>query len=168
MRKILLNLAVSLDGFIEGPGGDYSWCMTDQDYGMQEFLDRVDTIFFGRKSWEVLAGTVKKPYLDKEKYVFSTTLAKAPPGVRLIRENAASASKDLKSLRGKDIWLFGGAELFSFLLRAGIVDELHLSVHPVILGGGKPLFTDGRDKKNLRLLGAQVYGSGLVQVVYGL
>lgn len=55
MRKIILNLAVSLDGFIEGPNGEYDWCFTDQDYGFTDFMKRIDTIFYGRKSWELFS-----------------------------------------------------------------------------------------------------------------
>src|SRR5206468_11515903 len=74
MRKIILNVAVSLDGFIEGPNGEFDWCLTDQDYGMKEFLDRTDAIFFGRKSYELLQSMEPNAYPKKKKYVFSRTL----------------------------------------------------------------------------------------------
>lgn len=65
MRKILLNLAVSLDSFIEGPKGEFDWCFTDQDYGMTGFLERIDAIFMGRKSYELFEQMDKNPFPDK-------------------------------------------------------------------------------------------------------
>ena len=74
MRKVMLNLAVSLDGFIEGPNGEFDWCFTDQDYGMMDFMNRIDVIFIGRKSYELVLQMGKHPYSDKLKYVFSKTI----------------------------------------------------------------------------------------------
>ena len=86
MRNVILNLAVSLDGFIEGPNGEYDWCFTDQDYGMTEFLQRTDTIFLGRKSYELLMSTEINPFPDMKKYVFSRTLHQAI-GAQIIRDD---------------------------------------------------------------------------------
>ncbi len=83
MRKVILNLAVALDGYIEGPNGEYDWCYTDQDYGMTDFLQSTDAIFFGRKSYEVLLGTEKNPYPEKKKYIFSKTMKIAAGAHRL-------------------------------------------------------------------------------------
>ena len=74
MRKIILNLAVSLDGFIEGPNGEYDWCFIDQDYGMTDFMDSIDAIFFGRKSYELVLKTGADYFGNKKQYVFSKTL----------------------------------------------------------------------------------------------
>ena len=74
MSNVLLNLAISLDGFIEGPNGEFDWCFTDQDYGMTAFLARCDAIIFGRKSYELLLQYDADPYPDKMKYVFSNTI----------------------------------------------------------------------------------------------
>jgi len=74
MHKIILNLAVTLDGFIEGEKGEYDWCFTDQDYGMTEFLISIDTIFLGRKSYELLMNYDANSYQEKTKIVFSKTL----------------------------------------------------------------------------------------------
>jgi dihydrofolate reductase len=165
MRKIILNLAVSMDGYIEGPEGEFDWCFTDQDYGMTEFLRRIDTIFFGRKSYDVLLNMDKDPYPDKAKYVFTEN-------PDYIVKNAISIKIDpvkisgIKEIRGSDIWLFGGAELFNKLLDMNLVDELQLSVHPLVLGSGTPLFTQ-RDKiVTFNLVGTRSYSSGLVQLKY--
>ena len=165
MRKIILNLAVSLDGFIEGPNGEFDWCFTDQDYGMSAFLKSIDTIFFGRRSYEVLLSMDSNPYPDKAKVVFSEN-------PEYIAKNAISLRIDpikineLKEFRENDIWLFGGAELFNKFLDMDLVDELQLAVHPLILGSGKPLFTS-RDKIiRFNQVESKSYSSGLVQLIY--
>jgi dihydrofolate reductase len=166
MRKIILNLAVSLDGLIEGPNGEYDWCFTDQDYGMTEFMERTDTIFFGRKSYELVQSVEPAAYSDKKKYVFSRTLAGDGKDYTLINDDYVNKVKHLKEQPGKDIWLFGGAVLTTAFLNEGLIDELMLSVHPILLGEGKPLFS-GIDKRiPLKLTGAKTFESGLVQLFY--
>lgn len=167
MRKIILNLAVSLDGYIEGPHGEYDWCLTDQDYGMHDFMAKVDTIFFGRKSYELMLYYEKNPYPEHHKYVFSTTLEKAEEHTRLISGDIEKEVQAIKHAEGKDIWLFGGASLTGSLMQAGLVDELQLSVHPLLLGQGKSLFTDHvQGRTQLRLQETLTYSSGLVQLWY--
>ena len=166
MRKVILNLAISLDGFIEGPKGEFDWCFTDQDYGMNQFLQGIDTIFFGRKSYEMLLAYEANPYPNKMKYVFSRNLQPAAAQTEVIADNTIETAAAIRSQSGKDIWLFGGAELTTSLLNAGLVDELQLSVHPVVLGQGKPLFTGIRERKHLRLTDTKTYDTGLVQLFY--
>lgn len=166
MRKVIVNLALSLDGFIEGPEGEYDWCFTDQDYGMTDFLNKTDAIFFGRKSFELLISTDPNAYPDKEKYVFSTTLKSAPPQVILIRENLEAEVNKIKKQPGKDIWLFGGATLVTTMMNAGLVEDLMLSVHPLLLGQGKPLFQDLHDRIPLKLTDTKIFSTGLVQLYY--
>ncbi|MBX2906009.1 MAG: dihydrofolate reductase [Taibaiella sp.] len=170
MRKVILGLAVSLDGFIEGPNGEYDWCYTDQDYGMTDFLNSVDTILFGRKSYEVAIAAGDNygmPDLPKMKeYVFSTTLRSVKPGAVLVKEDTVGAVKQIKADPGKDIWLFGGAALTSSLIKDGLVDELWLSVHPILLGKGRPLFDGLQRRYELELLDTKVYDTGLVSMRY--
>ena len=85
MRKIILGLAVSLDGFIEGPGGEYDWCFTDQDYGLSALMKRVDTLFMGRKTYEVYCRQSERGMPGMKEYVFSETLEKVKEGSHLIR-----------------------------------------------------------------------------------
>jgi dihydrofolate reductase len=165
MRKIILNLAVSLDGLIEGPNGEFDWCLTDQDYGMADFLKRIDTIFFGRKSYEVLLSMESNPYPNKAKVVFSENPEYIPRNAISLRVDPEKIL-ELKEIKEGDIWLFGGAELFNKLLDLELVDELQLAVHPLILGNGKPLFTF-RDKIiRFNLVESKSYSSGLVQLIY--
>ena len=169
MRKIILGLAVSLDGFIESPNGEYDWCFTDQDYGMTEFYKRIDSLFIGRRSYELLLamGDDAMPGFPKLKeYVFSTTLKEVKPGVTLIHGDIKETVEKIKSEPGKDIWLFGGANLTSSLLNLNLVDEMSLAVHPIILGSGKPLFSDLKNRIPLNLIDTTTYSSGLVNLVY--
>ncbi len=168
MRKVILNLAVSLDGFIEGPRGEYDWCLVDQDYGMTEFLKRVDAIFFGRKSYERLIESETSPYPEKHKYIFSNSLLAAPVGTQLVYGNIKKEVTAIKNQEGKDIWLFGGAGLTTTLLNANLVDELQLSVHPLILGQGKALFAHVARRITLQLRDSKKYPTGLVQLFYNV
>lgn len=168
MRKIILNVAVSLDGFIEDAYGAYDWCFTDQDYGLTDFSNSIDTIFFGRKSYElVLRENYTDYYKNYKQYVFSTTLTQpADKTVTVIRHDPISAIHKIKNEQGRDIWLFGGASLVSFFMKEDLIDELILSVHPVLLGSGKPLFENLNKRKQLKLTNSITYDSGLVQLFY--
>ncbi|MFZ1806001.1 MAG: dihydrofolate reductase family protein [Cyclobacteriaceae bacterium] len=169
MRKIILNVATSLDGLIEGPNGEFDWCFTDQDYGMTDFLDRVDTVLYGRKSYEVMMkeGKGKNPFADKTSLVVSNTLPQQAD-CTLINGDVLNKVKEIKCKKGKDIWLFGGAELTTTLMKAKLVDELMLAVHPIILGKGKPLFDGLSGRVPTKLLGSKVHSSGLVSMHYSL
>jgi dihydrofolate reductase len=166
MRKVLLNVAVTLDGFIEGPGGEFDWCFTDQDYGMHEFMDRVDAIFFGRKSYELLQSWDPNAYPGKAKYVFSNTLPVSPDGTQLVSGEIEKEVQRIKNEPGRDIWLFGGAKLTTGLVNAGLVDELHLSIHPLLLSGGTPLFQGLNRRVAWELVDSRTYDTGLVQLIY--
>jgi dihydrofolate reductase len=165
MRKIILNLAISLDGFIEGPKGEFEWCLTDQDYGMTDFLKRTDAIFIGRKSYEVLNKTSNNPFTGKIFYLFSNTLALSNSDIIVIHD-VDKEVKAIKNKKGKDIWLFGGAKLTASLLKAKLIDEIQLSVHPIILGNGKLLFNDIQKRVQLKLINSISYSSGLTQLHY--
>jgi dihydrofolate reductase len=170
MRKIILQLAVSLDGFIEGPNGEYDWCFTDQDYGLTEFFTQIDSMFLGRKSYELLLtmGENSIPGMPKLiEYVFSTTLKEVRPGAILVNGAEAEVRK-IKNAPGKDIWLFGGASLTTSLLNLGLVDEISLAVHPIILGSGKHLFSDINNRVPLTLTDTKTYSTGLVSLTYAV
>lgn len=172
MRKLVLGLAVSLDGFIEGPNGEYDWCFTDQDYGMTDFLKRIDAIFYGRKSYEMMMSAETpeggNPWDWKgiKSYVFSNTLKNEGKDFELVSGDVVKKVKEIKSMKGKDIWLFGGASLTSSLLNAGLVDELGMAVHPILLGQGKPLFSGIEKRIKTKLIDAKTYSTGLVYLSY--
>jgi dihydrofolate reductase len=170
MRKLVLALAVSLDGLIEGPNGEYDWCFMDQDYGMSEFMSRVDAIFVGRKTYEMSLGIEADmsgmPKMDE--YVFSNTLDKVKEGSTLITGDIKTEVEKIKKQHGKDIWLFGGASLTSTLMNLKLIDEVHLGVHPILLGGGKPLLREISERINLKLIDSKTYSTGLVALKYSV
>jgi len=150
MRKVILSVAVSLDGMIEGSNGEYDWCPPPSKKEMNNFLDRIDVIFLGRKSFEL---TGKSMFPKKEHYVFSTTLKK-PIDFQLIDKNAKQRVMEIKNQPGRDIWLFGGAKLVTFFLNENLIDEMWLGVVPVVLGKGKQLFSDIQQRANFKLVEA--------------
>ena len=167
MRKIVLALAVSLEGFIEGPRGEFDWCFTDQDYGMAGFLKDVDAILYGRKSYEVMMRMEGgNPFANIKGYVFSNTLKKTAEGFELVNGDIIGQVRSLKAAAGKNIWLFGGASLTSSLMNEDLVDEVWLSIHPILLGAGKPFVQNLKKRAQLQLLETKSYTTGLLSARY--
>lgn len=166
MRKIILNLAVSLDGFIAGPNGEYDWCLTDHDYGMTDFLNSVDATLMGRKTYEVVL-PYGHPYPTLTNYVFSNTLKTSEfPNVVFVTEDISPFVKKIKDKPGKNIWLYGGGEIIDALMQDNLVDEFVLSVHPLLLGSGIALFKKQDHRIHFKLKDSIKYPSGLVQLIY--
>ncbi|MCP1146432.1 dihydrofolate reductase family protein [Lysinibacillus endophyticus] len=179
-RKVILDLAVTLDGFIEGKNGEIDWCIMDSDMKFNEFLDRIDTIIYGRKSYDlwgqftpgddapIIEKELWKAVHSKEKYVFSRTQQATDSRTIFINKHLVEEVNKLKCLPGKDIWLYGGANLITSFIQHGLVDEFRLSIHPVVLGEGKPLFVDIQNRLNLKLVKSNTFSSGVVQLIYHL
>ena len=177
-RKVILNLAVTLDGFIEGPNGEIDWCIMEDDMQFDKFLEQIDTILFGRKSYDLWtkyqpnSNTSHSEYYmwelmqSKHKYVFSHTLQPANTTTTYIKNDIVATMKHLKTQSGKDIWLYGGSSIVTTFLNQNLVDELQLAVHPIILGQGKPLLEGIKDRKQLELYWVNTYKSGVVQLIY--
>lgn len=177
-RRIILDLAVSLDGFIEGINGETDWCIMDEDMDFIKFLDSVDTILYGRKSYDLWGKFIpEKDSSDmereiwnqvhsKKKYVFSKLLTKIDNDVTIINDSIAEVVNKLKKEPGKDIWLYGGAGLITTFMNLGLIDEYRLSVHPVILGAGKSIFNDIKQRQELKLVDTRRFSSGVVQLCY--
>lgn len=168
MRKVIVNVAISLDGYIEGLNGEYDWCFNDQDYGLTEFFGQVDALFLGRKSYEMLISAEENPFPGVKKYVFSDTM---PPiqheEIEMVpKADFEQTVKEVMSMEGGDIWLFGGASLISSFQNAGLITDYMLSVHPIILGSGKPLFQHVNQRTELLHTSTETYSSGLVQLRY--
>jgi dihydrofolate reductase len=169
MRKVILNLAMSLDGYIEGPNGEYDWCFADQDYGMTAFLGSTDAIFLGRKSYEMMMAAGPELFAALKLYVFSNTLTSVEGNAEIITGvNFIQRVDEIRYQAGANIWLFGGAELVSAFIAHNRISELLISVHPVVLGAGKPLFTDIKERTELILISSEQFSSGLVQLRYNL
>ena len=169
MRKIVLQLAVSLDGYIEGPNGEFDWCFADEDHGMSALFKRIDSTFMGRKTYELalaMQDQIPPGFPKFKEYVFSNTLENAGEGVMIIKGDIKKEVEKIKKKKGKDIWLFGGADLISSLMNLQLVDEIILAVHPVVLGSGKPLFQDIKERTWLTLTDHKIYPNGLALLTY--
>jgi dihydrofolate reductase len=177
MRKVILDLAVTLDGFIEGPNGEIDWCIMDDDMDFTGFLSSIDTILYGRVSYDSwgnyqpdanAAETDKAVWSAvhaKTKYVFSSQ-PREDSRATFITENIAEKVLAIKSQPGKDIWLYGGAKLIRTFIDYNLVDIYRLSIHPTVLGAGKPLFENLKNRLNLTLVQARTFKSGVVQLIY--
>ena len=177
MRKIILDLAVTLDGFIEGPNGEIDWCIMDDDLGFDTFLETIDTIFYGRVSYDMwgnfqpdqTASAAEKSLWEavhsKKKFVFSGT-GQTNTTATFITSDIPEKVAEIKKQSGKDIWLYGGAKLITTFINLGLIDNYRLSVHPTVLGSGKPLFENLKERLNLTLTDTKVFKSGVVQLIY--
>jgi dihydrofolate reductase len=166
MRKIIVNLCCSLDSYIEGANGEIDWCFTDQDYGMNDFLNRIDTIVFGRNSYVQLLEMAPDAFKDKQKIVISKTLQNKEYDALVISKNIKEEIENIIRQAGKDIWFFGGANLMSTFINLDLIDELMIAIHPLILGSGKPLFSNIDQRKKLKLINSKSYSTGLVMLQY--
>jgi dihydrofolate reductase len=193
MRKIIAALQISVDGFVEGPNGELDWVTKDDENIWPEVfatLANVDTLVLGRVTYlgfeqywlSVLANpngalpfSGKRPTEAEIKYarwadhanriVVSRTLDKVEwQGTQILRD--LDAIRRLKDELGQDIHVVGGATLVSALMNAGLIDEIGLLVNPIVLGGGKALFKDVKDRHGLKLLAARPLNSGMVKLSY--
>ncbi len=177
MRNIILDLAVTLDGYIEGPNGEIDWCIMDDEMDFEGFLSTIDTIFYGRVSYNLWGNfqpdanaseTEKSIWASvhaKKKYVFSST-PKQNSNATFITSDIAEKVAKIQQQEGKDIWLYGGAKLITTFINLGLINRYRISIHPTVLGSGKPLFENVRERINLKLLEVNRFKSGVVQVVY--
>jgi dihydrofolate reductase len=181
MRKVILYMMVTLDGFFEGPNGEIDWHNVDQEFNELaiEQLDSVDILLFGRKTYELMASYWPTPaaatddpiVADKmnrlPKIVFSKTLSSVEwQNTRLVKENVAEEVAKLVQQPGKDLIIFGSSDLAVTFIQHGLLDEFRIMVNPVILGDGKSLFQGIDAKLNLKLLKTRTFRSGNVLLYY--
>jgi dihydrofolate reductase len=168
MRQLRYSVAVSLDGFIAGPKGEYDWIAHDPAFDFGALFREFDTLLMGRRTFDLAQsqGSLLKS-MKMKVVVISTTLDAAQhKDVTILSSGVAEAVAALKAESGKDIWLFGGGVLFRGLLDAGLVDSVELAVSPVLLGGGVRLLPEGR-RWPLRLADCKtVPNSGIVMLKY--
>jgi dihydrofolate reductase len=169
MRKVTYSAAVSLDGYIAGPDETIDWIMGSEDVDsiLREAWQGVDTILMGRNTWDFAArsGGVRMGGKFRT-YVFSRTMAEAPKGAALARGDAAGFVRTLKAEDGGNIFLMGGGELASALVEGGAVDELSLSIHPLLLGDGVPLLRPMARRVPLERIEARPIAKGCVYARY--
>lgn len=177
MRKVIVDLAVTLDGFIEGSNGEIDWCIMDDDMDFDGFLSSIDTIFYGRVSYDAWGNfqpdttasaaelNLWKAVHAKKKFVFSSQ-NRQDEKATFISDDIIKNVLEIKQLPGKDIWLYGGAGLIKTFIDAGLIDIYRISVHPLALGTGKPLFENLKERVPLKLINTNVFKSGVVQLIY--
>lgn len=181
MRRIFAFLAASVDGYYEGPNGEFDWPVVDEEFDQfaLEQLGEVDTLIFGRTTyqgmasyWPTPAGEQDNPEIAAamnglDKIVASTTLEEATWGsTRLISEDVAGELARLKQQPGKDMVIMGSSNLTVSMLEAGVVDEVRIMVMPVVLGDGHSLFRTADDRISLKLVGVKPFKSGNVLLTY--
>ena len=173
MRKIKLYIAISLNGKIANSDGSVDWLENmpnpeKTDYGYAEFLDSVDTTIQGYNTYkQVIDWGIDFPYKGKKNYVLTRRQNVVNTEfVEFITENHAEFLKRLKKENGGDIWLIGGSQTNTLVLNAGLLDEIMVFVMPIILSGGFELFDAFPIEKQLKLIGAKTYSSGVLELNY--
>jgi len=182
MRKVIASPFVTLDGFMAGPHGEIDWNVPYFDEEMAEYVGEqfsaVDTLFFGRVTYQLFAqywptqGVKDDPIFAERmnslpKVVFSRTLNKVEwNNSRLVKDNVAEEVQSLKQQEGKNMVIDGSAGLIHSLTNLGLIDEYRLRIHPVVLGGGVPLFKDLKEKMDLKLIESKTFRSGVVILHY--
>lgn len=169
MRRLRFSAAMSLDGYIAGKNGEFDWIVMDPEIDFGAMMNRFDTVFLGRKSYEAAKQHGGGALPGMEAYVVSRTLRPEDcPGVAVTQDFAGTVNR-LKKLDGKDLWLFGGGELFRSALEQKLVDVVELAIVPVLLGGGLPLLPNAQHRAALRLVSQRVYEkTGTILVEYAV
>jgi dihydrofolate reductase len=167
VRRIKLFMATSLDGFIARSNGAVDWRYTDGDFGMREFVASVDTALIGRKAHDQMVAWGHPSYPGMQNYVFSRE-RRADDGVPVayVSGDIEQFAGSLRRAPGKDIWLVGGADLVDVFREHDLIDDVILSIHPVLLGDGIRLFPDRHEALPLELTRCVQYERGLVQLWY--
>lgn len=181
MRKLFAANLVTLDGYFEGLNRDISWHNVDAEFNEYaiDMLNSVDTLLFGRVTYELMASYWPTPDAIKNdpivaermnnlpKIVFSRTLDKVEwHNTRLVKDNIEEAIQKMKKQPGKDMALLGSGSILTGLAQRGLIDEYRIMVNPVVLGDGKPLFKGIKDRLDLKLLKTRTFHNGNVLLYY--
>jgi dihydrofolate reductase len=159
---------MSLDGFIAGPQGEYDWIPNEPEIDWGAFMARFDTVLIGRRSYQAALSAPGGSLPAMRTYVFSRTLRPEDhPGVTIVATALDPTMEGLRQGRGrKDIWLFGGGELFRSLLERGYVDVVEVGLVPVLLGQGIPFLPGLSTRAPLRLADTRRYPTGIMLLTY--
>jgi dihydrofolate reductase len=168
MRKVRLFIATSLDGYIAGRDGDVSWLFDDGDYGHTAFYAGIDTVLVGRRTYDVARRLSVWPYAGRNVVVFTrgSESGVTSPNTVATSRTPADVVAELRSRDGKDLWLAGGGALVASFMDSGLIDDVTVSIHPVLLGDGIALVAKGARTMPLALVAERRFPSGLVQLTY--
>ena len=176
-RKIIVYIATSADGFIARKDGGVDWLdrpRTAGDYGMGKFYKSIDTILWGRKTYELVLKFQKEgkdtPDMgDVKNYAFSRKPPKkVAAGFEFVKEPIKKFAKRLRAQKGKDIWMMGGAGIIASFLDAGEIDEFIIHVIPTFIGEGIPLVAPRRRTVPLKLISCKKFSDGVVRLHYSV
>lgn len=170
-RKVIYGGACSLDGYLTGKGDAIDWLHMSRDVEeiMVKMWASTDTILVGRKTWEFskAMGGGEMPGVKVKSYVFSRTLtAISEKDTELVTSDAGEFVRQLKAQPGKDIMVMSGGNFATSLLQEGLIDEIGMNIHPLLLGGGAPAFLDPGKRVNLELTECRQLDGGCVMVMY--
>jgi len=170
-RKVILYIATSVDGYIAKPNDDIGSLsiveQEDEDYGYANFIKTVDAVIVGRKTYDkVISMGFGFPHADKDAYIISRTPRPDAGSVKFYTGDLKELVGKLKSGKGKNIFCDGGAEIVNELLKDKLIDEMIISVLPILVGNGTKLFKDGRPEQKLELISTKQFEKGLTQLHY--
>ncbi len=171
MRKLILYIATSLDGYIAKPNDDLEFLSVveqeGEDYGYSDFVKTVDAVIVGRKTYDkVISMGFDFPHADKDTYIITRTPRPNIGSVKFYTDDLKSLIDKLKSENGKNIFCDGGAEIVNELLKDDLIDEFIISLIPILVGNGTKLFKDGRPEQKLKLVSTKQFDKGLTQIHY--
>jgi dihydrofolate reductase len=170
VRRVHYRVAASLDGFIAGPKGEIDWIVHDPSVDFASVYSGFDTVLLGRRTYELTRQPGAPPWPAGWRiYVFSRSLNPADhPAVTVVSNDVRPTVEGLRAESVRDIWLFGGGNLFASLLSAGLVDQMEVALMPVLLGQGIPLLAPGAPRVRLRLARSASSDIGIVNLHYDL
>jgi dihydrofolate reductase len=168
MKRVRYSVAMSLDGYIAGSNDEADWIVIDPELDFVELWAQFDTLLMGRRTYEAAVARLGAAAMQRMKtVVISRTLLQADhPKITIVSELSRDQMLTLRTQSSKDIWLMGGGELFSFLLRMRQVDTVEVTVIPVLLGRGVPFLSSSDQRTNLKLSAHKVYPSGMLSLIY--
>lgn len=172
-RKVILYIAMSLDGYIAKENDDLSFldlvAKDGEDYGYAEFINTIDTVILGRKTYDwIMAHVPEFVHEDKKTYVITRTSKSTKGNTEFYTGSLDELISKLRQEDGKNIFIDGGAEIVNLLLNKKLIDEFVISIIPIFLGGGVRLFKEGFPEQRLELIESKSFEKGLVQLHYQL
>ena len=168
MKRVRYQVACSVDGYIAGPNDDFDWITPEPTFDFEALFAQFDTLVMGRRTYEV-AKAMSESWRGKQVLVASRTLRPEDhPGIEVVGEGLEARIRELREEPGKDIWLYGGGDLFAQVLAWDLVDTVEPALIPILLGGGLQFLPSPAVRRRLKLARHQVYPGGMVLLEYAV